>query len=75
MRFFFDYRTSDQSLYDYSGDYFGTPQAAIEFAGAIAENLKHSLTEDWMGWAIEVRNAEGMKFSSIPVKTAGLAAA
>lgn len=75
MRFFFDYRTRDRSLYDYRGDYFRTPQAAIEFARSIAEDLMHSLTEDWKGWSIEVRNAEGMKFLSLPIETAGLAAA
>jgi len=75
MRFFFDYKTLDHALYDYRGDYFQTPQAAIEFAAAIAEDLKNRLTENWMGWSIEVRNVEGMKLSSISIDTAGLLAA
>jgi hypothetical protein len=75
MRFFFDYTTKDQSLFDYRGDEFRTPQAAIDFAGAIAEDLKHSLNDNWMGWSIEVRDALGMKFFSVPVETAGLVAA
>ncbi len=75
MRFFFDYRTRDQALYDYGGDYFQNPQAAIEFAAAMAEDLKNRLTENWIGWSVEVRNAEGMKLSSISIDSAGLAAA
>lgn len=75
MRFFFDYRTRDRALYDYRGDYFQHPQAAIEFAAAMAEDLKNRLTENWIGWSVEVRNAEGMKLSSISIDSAGLAAA
>jgi hypothetical protein len=75
MRFFFDYRTRDQALYDYCGDYFQHPQAAIEFAAAIAEDLKNRLTENWVGWSVEVRNAEGTKLSSIAVDADGLVAA
>lgn len=66
-RFFFDYATNGQSLYDYRGDEFRTAKSATEYAVAIAENLKHSLSDDWIGWWIEVRNAEGVKLSSVPV--------
>ena len=71
MRFFFDYRTKDRALYDYRGDDFRNSQAAIEFAAAIAEMLKQSLDDDWMGWRVEVRNPEGVKFLSLPVGVAG----
>lgn len=67
MRFFFDYATQGQSLYDYRGDEFRSPQAAVEFARVIVEDLKNSLTSDWMGWCVEVRNADGVKFSSLPI--------
>jgi hypothetical protein len=66
-RFFFDYATHGQSLYDYRGDYFRGAHAAIEYAGAVAESLKHSLSDDWSGWWIEVRSAEGLKLSTVPV--------
>ncbi len=75
MRFFFDYTTKDQSLYDYRGDEFRSPQGAIEFAETIAQDLKHSLSSDWIGWRIEVRNAEGVKFFSLPVDSAEAIAA
>lgn len=71
MRFFFDYTTRDRSLYDYRGDEFRTAQAAIEFAAAIAEDLKHSLANEWLGWRVEVRNTEGVKLFSLPVEGAG----
>jgi hypothetical protein len=70
IRFFFDYTSKNKSLYDYRGDDFLTPQAAIEFAQATAQVLTNSLSGDWVGWSIEVRNAEGKKFFSLPVNNA-----
>lgn len=67
MRIFFDYRTMDQSLFDYQGEEFRSPEGAIEFAEAIAQDLKNSLSSDWIGWWIEVRNAEGVKLYSVEV--------
>jgi hypothetical protein len=66
-RFFFDYRSHGQSLYDYHGHEFRNPQAAIDFAGAIVEDLKNSLDKAWIGWCIEVRNGAGVRFSALPV--------
>jgi len=66
-RFFFDYATQGQSLYDYRGDEFRNIDAAVEHAAAIAENLKFTLSGQWTGWWIEVRNAEGAKLSTVPV--------
>jgi hypothetical protein len=65
-RFFFDYRSADQSLYDYQGDEFGTSHAAIKFGEAIADNLKRSLGNEWIGWHVEVRNPEGKKICCYP---------
>jgi hypothetical protein len=70
MRFFFDYKRKNQSLYDYHGDEFQSPQGAIDFAEAIAQDLMHSFTSDWLDWWVEIRNAEGMKFFSLPVNSA-----
>jgi hypothetical protein len=67
MRYFFDYRAKDQSLFDYRGDEFHNPQGAIEFAQAIVQDLKHSLSNDWSGWSIEVRSADGAKFCTLTV--------
>jgi hypothetical protein len=72
MRYFFDYRSKDKSLYDYEGDEFVTSQAAIEFAEATVQVLKHSLAGTWLGWTIEVRDAEGKKFCSLDVGTTSM---
>jgi hypothetical protein len=66
-RFFFDYMGRGQSLYDYRGHEFRSPQAALEFAGAIVEDLKNSIDQAWMGWCIEVRNAAGVRFSTLQI--------
>jgi hypothetical protein len=67
MRFFFDYTSKEKSLYDYQGDEFVSSQAAIDFAEATVQVLKHSLAGVWAGWSIEVRDAEGKKFFALPV--------
>jgi hypothetical protein len=59
MRFFIDYRTKDQSLYDYQGDEFMSSKDAFDFAEAIAQSLKNKLDGGWIGWSVEVRDAEG----------------
>jgi hypothetical protein len=75
MRFFFDYTNEDKSLLDYRGDEFHTPQCAIDFARTTAQFLKNSMSADWLGWSVEVRNAEGLKYCSVPVDKAGAVAA
>jgi len=74
-RFFFDYTTKDQSLYDYRGDEFVNSQSATEFAQATAQVLTHSLSGDWAGWSIEVRDAQGKKFFSLAIDNAAQIAA
>jgi Domain of unknown function (DUF6894) len=74
-RFFFDYTTEDQSLYDYCGHEFVSMQSAIDFAQETVQVLQHSLAGGWNGWSIEVRNAEGKKFVALPIGTAGPIAA
>ena len=71
MRLFFDFAAKDQSLRDYQGGDFRTHQSAIEYADAVAYHMKNSLLGDWIGWCIEVRNAEGIKLFSLPVELAG----
>jgi hypothetical protein len=70
MRFFFDYKTQDQSVYDYHGEDFRGPQDAAEYAKAIADHLRQSLSNAWEGWCVEVRNEEGERFISLPLDSA-----
>ncbi len=67
MRFFFDYTTRGQSLRDYQGDDFLSSKDAFDFAEATAQTLKYNLNGDWIGWSVEVRDAEGTKYFSLPV--------
>ena len=59
MRYFFDYRLGDRSLYDYRGDEFNSSKSAIEFATEIAHLLSESLSGEWDGWSVEVREPGG----------------
>ncbi|MFY9761664.1 MAG: response regulator [Xanthobacteraceae bacterium] len=67
MRFFFDYTTTDQSLRDYQGDEFLSSKGAFDFAAATAQTLRSSLNGEWAGWSVEVRDANGTKYFSLPV--------
>ena len=74
-RFFFDYTAKEQSLLDYGGHEFPSSGAAIEFAQAIAHDLRHSLSDNWRGWCVEVRNVAGLRLQSVPVDSPELEAA
>ena len=75
IRFFFDYTTKDQALFDYQGEEFKSPNGALDFAEAIVLDLTHSLRSDWSGWSVEVRNVEGKKIFSLPIGSSELRAA
>jgi CheY-like chemotaxis protein len=67
MRYFFDYTSQDRSLLDYRGDEFLSPEDAFDFAEATAQTMKSDLNGGWMGWSVEVRSAEGIKYFTLPV--------
>jgi two-component system, chemotaxis family, chemotaxis protein CheY len=67
MRFFFDYTSPDRSLLDYRGDEFPSPDDALDFAEATTQTMKSDLNGNWMGWSVEVRNADGIKYFTLPV--------
>jgi hypothetical protein len=69
LRFFFDFSRKDCSLRDYQGDEFQTFESAREYADAIVCQMENSLSGKWIGWRVDVHNADGMKFFSIPVET------
>lgn len=71
MRLFFDFTNEANSLRDYHGVEFQTPQRAKEHADALARHMTKSLRGDWVGWRIEVRNAEGVRFLSMPIGAVG----
>jgi len=67
MRFFFDYTAKGQSLRDYHGDEFLSAHDALDFAEATAQALMSNLNGDWIGWSVEVRDAEGKQYVALPV--------
>ncbi|HEY1747673.1 MAG TPA: hypothetical protein VGG11_13040 [Xanthobacteraceae bacterium] len=67
MRFFFDFTGKSDSLNDYQGVEFRTFHSASEHADAITSLMRNSLAGEWIGWCVDVRNADGMKFFSKPV--------
>ncbi len=73
-RFYFDYTRQDEAVYDFQGAEFQGPRDAIEFAEAIARDLKSSSSGAWIGWSVEVRNAESELFHSLPIENATVAA-
>jgi hypothetical protein len=75
MRFFIDYKAKDQSLYDYQGDEFLSSKDAFDFAQETAHSLQNKLDGEWLGWSVEVRDAQGRKYVSFPVGRGGAIAA
>ncbi len=74
VRYFFDCIATDQSLYDYKGSEFPSPESARDFAEAMAQNLRDSLNKEWSAWSIDVRNAEGKRLITLPIETSQIAA-
>ena len=69
-RYFFDLDTQRQSMYDYKGREFPTPEAAYQLAELIALDL--AFDGESAGWAVAVRSPEGKRVFSIPVRDAEL---
>jgi hypothetical protein len=67
MRFFFDFVTQSQVIYDYAGAEFSNPEHALDFAEATRQDLKNSANGEWRGWSVKVRDAECKTFFSLPV--------
>lgn len=72
--FYFDYTKHNRTIYDFEGAEFEDPYQAIEFAEAIARDLRGRSTGAWIGWSIEVLDAEGIKYHSLPIESAAVVA-
>ena len=70
MRFFFDLRSEQHTVLDYSGEDFGRHEAAIDFAKAIADDMTHRASRQWLGWSVEVLDEVGRQFISVPIRIA-----
>jgi hypothetical protein len=74
-QYFFDRVSETRAEYDYRGFPFATPEKARQLAELIAIDLGIEGEGSWCGWFIDVRNAYGEKFFSIPVRGPDLVAA
>ena len=67
MRFFFDFTSKEKIIFDYLGLEFKSPHGAIDFAQEKLQLLKNSLTQEWVGWSIQVCSPEGRKLCILPI--------
>jgi uncharacterized protein DUF6894 len=74
-RYFFDFVGQKRCAYDYNGRDLPTPENAYDLAELIALDLGIEEDDEWTGWSVNVRNAEGREFFSVPVQSSYLAAA
>ena len=70
-KYFFDLVGQDQSQYDYRGRVFSKPEKAFRLAELISLDLEVRGEGEWSGWRINVRNAHGQEYFSVPVPTLG----
>jgi len=74
-KYFFDRVGEGRAEYDYHGHALPTPEKARELAELMACDLEIESDGRWFGWAIDVRNAYGERFFTIPVRSPELALA
>jgi Domain of unknown function (DUF6894) len=73
--YFFDRVGKGRSEYDYKGRAFQSLDKARQMAELIALDLGIEADGAWCGWRVDVLDARGTKFFSIPVGAPELAAA
>ena len=71
-RYFFDRVSGSRSEYDYQGRVLPTPEKAFQLAELMALDLGVADGDQWTGWTIDVRNALGKQFFSVPVREPSL---
>jgi hypothetical protein len=74
-KYFFDRVGHCRLEYDYKGRMLSTPEKAHQLAELIALDLGIEPEGNWRGWTIDVRNALGQRFFSVPVPAPELGAA
>ena len=70
MRFFFDLKSEQHTVLDYSGEDFGHHEAAIDCAKAIADDMTRRVSRQWLGWSVKVLDEVGRQFISVPIRIA-----
>jgi hypothetical protein len=73
-QYFFDLVGQQRKQYDYHGRFFETSEYARQFAELIALDLGIEPDGEWSGWSVQVHDARGQHFFSLPVEPLALAA-
>ena len=63
-----DLKSEQHIVLDYSGEDFRHHDAAIDFAKAIADDMTHRASRQWLGWSVEVLDEVGRQFISVPIR-------
>ncbi|HEY7244187.1 MAG TPA: hypothetical protein VH678_09925 [Xanthobacteraceae bacterium] len=71
QKYFFDLVGQGRSQYDYRGRVLAAPEKAFHLAELIALDLDVRAEGEWSGWSINVRNAYGQQYFSVPVPSPG----
>ena len=74
-KYFFDRVGERCSEYDFRGREFAEPQKAFQLAQLLALDLEVDGVDEFCGGSIHVRNADGHKLFSVPIREQELIAA
>jgi uncharacterized protein DUF6894 len=74
-KYFFDVAGQHSCAYDYQGRTMAGLEQALRYAELLAIDLEMNPDGEWSGWAVNVRDARGRQFCSVPVRYSELAAA
>ena len=74
-KYFFDIISQHRRQFDYQGRTLAGPEQARSYAELLALDLEMNVDGQWSGWAVDVRDARGRQFCSVPVRYPDLVAA
>jgi hypothetical protein len=69
-RYFFDVVGRKRAEYDYRGRDFPAPDKAFRLAELMALDLAMEADDEWAGFSVKVRNADGGELFQVPVQPA-----
>jgi hypothetical protein len=69
-KYFFDVVGDKGSVYDFRGRDFAEPQKAFQLAHLLALDFEVGGDDEFSGGLINVRNADGHKLYSVPIREA-----
>jgi hypothetical protein len=67
-KYFFDLVGPHCCEYDYKGAFFSAPEQALPYAELLALDLEIDMDGQWSGWTVQVCDAQGHEFCSVPVR-------